>query len=274
MPSVNFDVANSFYNFICFLGVFVILMPQVFIYFLKDESMWDTYKALNSECGIIFWIILAIFKIIGSIILIMGIYHWYKKSQYYLDLKQKKETLKLIAASDEEIRKKENQKQKSEQADYNRNKSNKGIDFDTIKYLDNPKAYEDAFYSYIVNQYNKEYEIYRNVRFDFAYGGNNSLFCDIVLKAKNKEEYILYEVKGGYFSIVYVGKIKNYFMSLLHSQLFHKCKNTQAIIVFIVANEDEKEKINRYYAANKDYFKDETVNVEIKTYLISEIKMQ
>lgn len=272
MPSVSFDVANSFYNFVCFLGIFVILMPQVFIYFLSDESMLDTYKMLNNNFGVPFWVSLIVVKIIGIIVLIIGMYKWYKKSQYYLDLKQERETLKMIAASEEEIREKENQKRIH--ANYNNgNNLNKEIEFSTIKYPDNPKIYEDAFYNYITNKYHNEYEIYRNVRFNFIYGGKDSYICDIVLKAKNKEKYILYEVKGRYFSPIHVGNVKNYFMSLLHSNLFYKCKGSRAIIVFIVANEKEKENINKYYMANEKYFKDEEVTVEIKVYLIDEIKV-
>lgn len=268
MPSFNIDIANSFYNSICFINIFIMVMPHIFIYFLRDESMWVTYGLLNDKFGIIFWIIYVFIEALGMSALIRTIFLWYKNNQRFYDLKQEVEAKNISAATEREKELKTKEEIKDYTYEHNNLKTN--VLKISNKVEEKYKLYNEAFYKYIKYNKSKEYDIYREVKINANTNISHNIY-DYVLKSKKSSEYIIYEIKIGKFSPVVVNRLKNDFLTLLTSYPLNQYKNSKAEIVYIVDDKQEQIKVVNYYNHNKEYYQEQGAIVILEAYLFEDL---
>lgn len=274
MPSVKFDASDSLYKFICFIGICIIIGPQLFLFFLMDKTLYGTYVFLWHKFGAIFIVPLLVFTLLGILILCMGMIFWYKKYQFLIDKKNENEVKQLEPQSKDEISIRVSNKIKETFEQYLNSKRNDNKNA-AYKVKDKEKNIrneivinEEKIYNYLTKNIGANYSLSKEVKLP---NSNNFYFDIVAINKEYCEPDIIYELKFGKFSPERIERIIYKFAISVSSYMEYYNKKCIGQVIFLVKNEKDVNEIEKYYSAHISDFQFGEANIELKGYCINEL---
>lgn len=264
MPNIDFEKIDSLYKFKCFLGICVICIPQIFIYFISCESIAKSYILAYKFLNWGFYILIAISLTtiyFGVYLIYTGLEDWRVKQQDYLD-KKLKQDVQLQIASLNEINKK-NESKFYDDTIIKTKKNEKSVEKTRIYY----EKIEKCFLEYLNKSLGMRYSIYSNIKLNIGVSFNNReiLICDAVAVSNSNEKDIIYELKFGDQAIkstTYHAKVLKRYIEVYTKNYQRQCTGQLAYIL----EKNEMKKLNASLLNQLDSNNSNLVEIKIYEY--------
>ena len=233
------------YQFITIFGIIIICLPHLFLYYLTDYSLLDSYAIVDKILNNKLIVLIILFTIIGLIIFIIGIALWMKEERVLKNAKNNKRKGKVKAYM-------------SDSKNVKESKNN----IDNIK---NVEMEENEFYNYIIEAIDKkDYTVKRNVKIS---GASITIFDIVALSNDNKKPDKIFEIRKGKCDEEYINKIVAVVKEYLILYKGYYNRDCEGEVSLIVQDEVEKNKIN---ILTKELFnKNNIQKININTYLLN-----